>query len=113
MKTLQDVLSKFTKKEILEVQDGEKKVDLDGEEFTLTKDMVIISLKQKEGFTATVNDKTCVVLETTLTDELILEGLMREFVRTVQALRKEADFVITDHIKVYFNGTDKVNIIEV
>ena len=70
--------------------------------------MVIISLKQKEGFTATVNDKTCVVLETTLTDELILEGLMREFVRTVQALRKEADFVITDHIKVYFNGTDKV-----
>lgn len=108
MKTLQEVLSKFTKKDILEIQDGEKKVNLDGEEFTLTKDMVLISLKQKEGFTATTNDKTCVVLETTLTDELILEGLMREFVRTVQALRKDADFIITDHIKVFFNGTDKV-----
>ena len=43
-----------------------------------------------------------------LTEELILEGLAREFVRNVQALRKEKDFVITDHIKVYYNGTDKV-----
>ena len=108
MKTLQEVLSKFSKKDILEVQNGSKVVNLDGEDFTLTSEMVLINLKQKEGFTATVNDKTCVVLETTLTDELILEGLMREFVRTVQALRKEADFVITDHIKVFYNGTDKV-----
>ena len=108
IKTLQEVLNNFTKKEIEKVQSGEIVVNLDGEDFTLTKDMVIITLKQKEGFAATTNDKTCVVLETTLTDDLILEGLAREFVRTVQALRKDADFVITDHIKVYYNGTPKV-----
>ena len=28
--------------------------------------------------------------------------------KNVQALRKEADFIITDHIKVYYNGTEKV-----
>ena len=108
MKSLQEILTKFTKADILEVQNGEKVVKLEGEDFTLTSEMVLITLKQKEGFTATTNDKTCVVLETTLTEELILEGLMREFVRVVQALRKDSDFVITDHIKVYFNGTDKV-----
>ena len=39
---------------------------------------------------------------------MILEGLAREFVRKVQSLRKDADFVITDHIKVYYNGSDKI-----
>ena len=44
------------------------------------------------------------VLNTTLTERLVLEGLAREMVRTIQNLRKEADFVITDHIKVYYKG---------
>ena len=42
-------------------------------------------------------------------EELILEGLAREFVRKVQSLRKDADFVITDHIKVYYNGTEAID----
>ena len=59
--------------------------------------------------TSSSNNKTCVVLDTNLTEELILEGLAREFVRKVQALRKEADFVITDHINVYYNGTEAID----
>ena len=71
--------------------------------------MVLISLKQKPGYAASSNNRTCVVLDTELTEELILEGLAREFVRNVQSLRKEADFVITDHIKVYYNGTEAID----
>jgi hypothetical protein len=47
--------------------------------------------------------------ETELTEELILEGLAREFVRKVQSLRKDADFVITDHINIYYNGTEAID----
>ena len=84
-------------------------VSLGGDDYTITEDMVLISLKQKEGYASTSNNKTCVVLDTELDDELILEGLAREFVRKVQALRKDADFVITDHIKIYYNGTEKID----
>ena len=68
-----------------------------------------VSIKQKEGYASTSNNRTIVVLDTELTEELLLEGLAREFVRKVQSLRKEADFVITDHIKVYYNGTDAID----
>lgn len=109
IKALQDVLSKLTSREIAMISEDELVIQLDGEDFTLTNEMVLISLKQKEGYASSSNNRTCVVLDTELTEELILEGLAREFVRKVQSLRKESDFVITDHIKVYYNGTDAVS----
>ena len=84
-------------------------VKLSGEDFKITSDMVIITLKQKEGYTSSSNSRTCIVLDTELTEELILEGLAREFVRKVQSLRKEMDFIITDHIVVYYNGNDQID----
>ena len=109
IKELQEVLSKLTSKEIGQITDGGLTVKLDGEDFTLTDEMVLISIKQKEGYASTSNNRTCVVLETELTEELILEGLAREFVRKVQSLRKDADFVITDHINIYYNGTEAID----
>ena len=109
IKELQEVLSKLTSKEIGQISEGGLTVKLDGEDFTLTDEMVLISIKQKEGYASTSNNRTCVVLETELTEELILEGLAREFVRKVQSLRKDADFVITDHINIYYNGTEAID----
>ena len=43
-----------------------------------------------------------VSLDTTVTDALRAEGLAREFVNRVQALRKQADYDVTDRIKVSF-----------
>ena len=108
MKSLQELMKSFGSKEANDIKNGGLVVSLDGEDFKLTEDMVIITLQQKEGYASVANEKTCVVLDTTLTEDLILEGLAREFVRTVQALRKDADFNITDHIIVSYNGTDKV-----
>ena len=108
IKELQQILSKLTSSEISEISEKGLKVKLSGEDFELNSENTLISIKQKEGYASTSNNKTIVVLDTELTEELILEGLAREFVRNVQALRKEKDFVITDHIKVYYNGTDKV-----
>lgn len=108
MKFLQDVLKNFTANDVEKITNNGLEIELDGEKFTLTKDMVIISLQQKDGYASSSNDKTCVVLDTNLTDELILEGLAREFIRKVQSLRKEEDFIITDHIKIYFNGDKQI-----
>ncbi len=109
IKLLQNILKNLSKEEIKKLQEESLIISLDGEEFTLTKEMVMITIQQKEGFASTSDEKTCVVLDTTLTEELILEGLAREFVRNVQALRKEADFVITDHIKIFYEGDAKLD----
>lgn len=109
IKDLQQALSKLTSNEIREISENGLTIKLGDEDFKLDNENTIISIKQKEGYASTSNNKTIVVLDTELTDELILEGLAREFVRTVQALRKEKDFVITDHIKVYYNGEDKID----
>ena len=108
MKELQGIISKLTSNEIATISESGLTVKLDGEDFELNNENTLISIKQKEGYASTSNNRTIVVLDTELTEDLILEGLAREFVRKVQSLRKEADFVITDHIKVYYNGTDKV-----
>ena len=109
VKELQEILTKLSTNDITLLQSDGLTVKLGDEDFKLTNEMVLISLKQKEGYASSSNNKTCVVLNTELTDDLILEGLAREFVRKVQSLRKEADFVITDHIKVIYHGSDKIN----
>ena len=109
IKELQGILNKLTSAEVAKISEEGLTIKLDGEDFKLTSDMVLISLKQKDGYASSSNSRTCVVLDTELTEELILEGLAREFVRKVQSLRKEMDFVITDHIVVYYNGNDQID----
>ena len=109
IKELQELLSKLTSNEIETISEKGLTVKLSGEDFELNNENTLITIKQKEGYASQSNNRTIVVLDTELTDELILEGLAREFVRKVQSLRKDADFVITDHIKVYYNGTDKID----
>ena len=109
IKELQGMLQNATNEQVNKIVNGGLMVSLGGDDFTITEDMVLMEVKQKEGFASASNNRTCVVLETELTEELILEGLAREFVRKVQSLRKDADFVITDHIKIYYNGTEQVD----
>jgi len=45
-----------------------------------------------------------VALDTSLTPELIAEGRVREVVSKVQNMRKDAGFVVTDHIRLGYEG---------
>ena len=108
VKLLQEALENITTEQINKIKDGGLVMSLGGDDYTITEDMVIITLKQKTGYATVASNITCVVLDTNLTRDLILEGLAREFVRNVQNLRKEADFVITDHINVYYNGGEDI-----
>lgn len=109
IKELQGMLANASNEQVNKINDGGLMVSLGGDDFTITPEMVIMEVKQRDGFASASNNRTCVVLETELTEELILEGLAREFVRKVQSLRKDADFVITDHINIYYNGSSAVD----
>ncbi|MCM1001951.1 class I tRNA ligase family protein [Wolbachia pipientis] len=53
------------------------------------------------------NNKGVVILNTELNDELILEGLARDIVRLIQETRKQADFHISDRIRVVIKTEDE------
>ena len=93
---IKDVVKGFHKGK---VSVGEFK-DLDSELFNLEK-------KPKQDFVIAHENGNTIVLDINLDDELILEGLYREFVRGLQVLRKEADFAIDDRIYAYFETADE------
>ena len=109
IKLFQEELSKLDNEQIEQIKNGPLEMNLDGEILEVNASMVDITVKVKEGYCSSNNGKTFVILNTELTDELITEGIARELIRKIQSLRKEADLVITDHIKVYYNGSDAID----
>lgn len=84
---------------------GRFKREIDGKEIDLGEDDVLISVQNKEGFSAESDGETTVVLDTELTPELLFEGAERELVSKIQTMRKEAGFEVVDHIEVGYTAT--------
>lgn len=83
-------------------------VNLGGEDFEVTKDLVTITITAKEGFTVAMENNHFVILDTTLTEELINEGYAREFISKVQQMRKNNGYEMMDNIKIYYDGDDEI-----
>ncbi len=89
-------------------QDGSLLLKLPSGNVTLLPEDLLISIAQKEGF-YTVKDKGyAVALDTTLSEELIREGLIREIISKVQTMRKESGFEVMDHIRLYVSGNPRL-----
>ena len=56
---------------------------------------------------AFADNKAVVVLDTEVTEELVKEGMARDFVRLVQNLRKEKNFDISDRIRLCWQTDDE------
>ncbi|MBQ6036909.1 MAG: class I tRNA ligase family protein, partial [Lachnospiraceae bacterium] len=87
---------------------GALKFDANGTEVVLTEDDLLIEMTQKEGYVSENNGEVTVVLDTNLTQELIEEGFVREVISKIQQMRKEADYQVTDHIAITYDGTEKI-----
>ena len=81
---------------------------VEGTEVSLAQEDLLIEMAQKEGFVAEADNYVTVVLDTNLTEELIEEGFVYEIISKIQTMRKDASFEVMDHIKVTFNGNEKV-----
>lgn len=78
------------------------------QDVVLTKDDLLITMVKKEGYVTESNLDLTVVLDGNLDEGLIKEGFVREIISKLQTMRKEADFEVTDHIKVYYSNNDKI-----
>ncbi len=83
------------------------KLDINGQEVVLLRDDLLIETAQMEGYVSENDYGITVVLDTNLSEELLLEGFVREIISKVQTMRKEADFEVTDKICVTYTGTEK------
>ncbi|MBQ3475345.1 MAG: isoleucine--tRNA ligase [Bacilli bacterium] len=101
-------LEKLSQKDITTLQNGGSIIiKFNDEDLEVNGEMVEIRVSSKEGYDAAFLNDNFIVIDTTLTDELLLEGIARELVSKVQNLRKEKDFDIADRIKLYYNGDIK------
>ncbi len=79
------------------------KVDIGG--FSLDGELFTLSSKPKTDFVIANVDDISVVLDITIDRNLMLEGLSRELIRAAQVLRKDADFNVSDRIKLELKTT--------
>lgn len=104
MKDFVSFLSNLDKKDIEKLKNNET-IDFDG--ITIDSSLVDIKISSKEGMKVAMENNNFIILNTTLTEDLIKEGIAREVVSKVQNLRKEKDFEIENRINLYYNSNEK------
>ncbi|HEV7125872.1 MAG TPA: class I tRNA ligase family protein, partial [Ktedonobacterales bacterium] len=80
---------------------GELTLDLAGHPLTLTTEEVEVQASARAGFVAAEDHGYVVVLDATLTPELVAEGLVRDLTHALQDVRKRAGLEIEDTIDTW------------
>ena len=108
IKLFQEEVSKLTSEDIKFIENGEAfTVNVDGELYDVTEEMLDIRVSAKEGYDAQKEGNNFIILNTNLTEDLINEGITRELISKVQNLRKQKDFDVADRIKLYYESDEK------
>lgn len=79
-------------------------IQLGDEQIEITVDELVVERIPREGLAVATGGHVVVALETELSEELVLEGLAREFVNKVQNMRKTEDLEVTQRIDIRFDG---------
>jgi isoleucyl-tRNA synthetase len=110
MKGIASALGKVDANQVAKVlkAQGSLTLDVAGNDITLTAEEILLEAHEREGYVVETDAGFTVALDTTLTHELVLEGLAREMVNKVQTMRKEAGFEIEDRIETYYESTQLV-----
>ena len=83
-------------------------IEVEGQVIPLEGDDVLIETHSAEGYSCEADAGYLTALDTTLTDELVAEGLAREIVRSVQDARKQAGLEVSDRITLGVSGSAAV-----
>ena len=87
---------------------GTLTIPLSDGDICLSSDDLLIETKQSEQHVSMTDNGITVVIDTNITEELLEEGFVREIISKIQAMRKEANFNVIDHIVVYERGNGKI-----
>ena len=84
------------------------KLEIDGQALELTSDEILPSFEGPENLKCLLEQGTFLALDTTLTPELLQEGLARDFNRLIQEQRKAMNLEISDRIVVNYFASPRI-----
>jgi isoleucyl-tRNA synthetase len=87
---------------------GTLMLNVSGAEYTIDTSDVEILHEDIQGWLVETDGQIIVALDTALTDELIDEGLAREFVNRIQNLRKDSGFKVIDRIRISHSSSARL-----
>ena len=82
--------------------------EFEGEPIELAPNEILVSTCAAAGLAVAADRGVTVAIDTNVTPELRAEGLAREMVRRIQAMRKEAGFSISDRIRTVYQGSTEL-----
>jgi isoleucyl-tRNA synthetase len=83
-------------------------IEIENFKYDISLEDIEIQSEDIEGWLVSSEDGITVALDTTLDDDLIDEGIAREFVSKIQNLRKDSGFEVVDRIKLYYSSDESV-----
>ena len=87
---------------------GRFRTEVEGTPIVLETGDLTTTAKDIEGWTVDSANGLTVAMDTTLTPELINEGIAREFVNRVQNMRKDAGLEVVDRIRLGFSASERI-----
>lgn len=92
------------------VDNGYLDVEVAGESMRITLDELLVEKQGKQGFSSASGYQLHVALNTTLTEELEQEGLVREVIRVIQDARKKLDLPIDKRVQLTLDVDDELRV---
>ncbi|MBR4494227.1 MAG: isoleucine--tRNA ligase [Clostridiales bacterium] len=104
-----DVIAALPGKETMKaLEEGPVTITVEGENFEMTKDDFIVETVQPEGLSTQEDGGITVSINTVLTEDLIIDGFVREMISKIQTQRKEAGLEVVDRIILTYEGNEKL-----
>lgn len=109
MQAAHAVINELPHSELEQLMEGKSiQKEIGGDQVLLTPEDVQVERYVREGLIASTAQGLTIALDTTLNEDLILEGLAREIVNKVNSMRRDAKFAVSDRIHLKMETTHKV-----
>ncbi|MCY4149411.1 MAG: isoleucine--tRNA ligase [Gammaproteobacteria bacterium] len=111
MPAIKDALNQADATGIIEAIEsvGSYSMNVDGQNVDFDREDLQVVTKSAEGFACSEAGGYLVALDTAIDHELLVEGIARELIRTVQEARKSAELEISDRIHLSVSGSSLID----
>ena len=109
MKEVASIIADLSGSVIASILDGnDHLVTYSSGEISISKDEIIVQRTEMEGVKVLNEGSLTVGFDTKVTEALLEEGIARDIVRSIQNLRKESGFEVSDRIRLTYDGDEVV-----
>ncbi len=110
MKQIAGAINAFSAEDIKEIESkGVYMLDIDGQQIQIDTSDVEIITQDIPGWAVSNIAELTVALDISISDELLNEGIAREFINRIQNHRKDSGFDVTDKINIQLLANDSVS----